>query len=94
MNGSRALTEQQRREIGDRIRILRKRNGLSQEDLALELELNPSSLQAVEAGRSELKVSTLLAISDFFGVSTDWLLRGKDVVSFNSGYKITLEYIQ
>lgn len=94
MNGNRALTEQQRREIGDRIRSLRKRNGLSQEDLALELGLNPSSLQAIEAGRSELKVSTLLAISDFFRVSTDWLLKGKDVVSFNSGYKITLEYVQ
>ena len=76
MNGSRALTEQQRRKIGDRIRFLRKRDGLSQENLALELEISKNSLGDIERGKTELKTSTLLAFSDFFRVSTDWILRG------------------
>lgn len=76
MNGNRALTEQQRKEIGNRIRFLRKRDGLSQEVLAFELGISKNSLCDIERGKTELKVSTLLAISDFFQISTDWILRG------------------
>ncbi|MEL6275671.1 MAG: helix-turn-helix transcriptional regulator [Bacteroidota bacterium] len=52
------------------IRLLRKRMGLSQQDLALRVGLNRGNIASYESGTAEPKICKLLRISNVFGVST------------------------
>ncbi len=61
-------------EIGKKIRLLRKKNDVTQEKLAAYLKVTP---QAVSRWESEIcypDIETLPQIADFFGVSMDELL--------------------
>lgn len=66
--------------IGDRIKFLRTRKGISATDLAKTLHINKSTLSRMENGDSD-KVSTqsIVEAAQFFGVSTDFLLGLTDV---------------
>lgn len=64
--------------IGKRIEGLRKREKLSQDELAKKLNMNRSSLNMWELGERELKAGDLQDIADFFGVTTDYLIYGRE----------------
>ena len=51
-------------EIGETIRAIRKQKGYSQEWVALECEIEPHYLSAIERGKANPTVDTLLKIAD------------------------------
>lgn len=57
------------------LKFLRKRKGVSQDDLATALNITRTSVSGYENGTSEPPLKTLLKISDYFKLSTDHLLR-------------------
>lgn len=66
--------------IGERIKFLRNRKGISAADLAKKLHINKSTLSRMENGESD-KVSpqSIVEAAQYFGVSTDFLLGLTDV---------------
>lgn len=57
-----------------KIEELRKKMGLSQEDLAKKLNMTQQRISAYEKGKREPDLETLKLFAEFFGVSTDYLL--------------------
>jgi transcriptional regulator with XRE-family HTH domain len=68
--------EQFFRALGKRVRELRKKRGLSQEDM-LSFGFSTRHWQQIEAGRP-ITVTTLLRICETFGISVERLVRGLD----------------
>ena len=63
--------------LGPRIAALRRGVGWSQAELARRLQVSPSAIGMYEQNRREPSAATLVALSQVFGVSTDYLLTGK-----------------
>jgi transcriptional regulator with XRE-family HTH domain len=57
-----------------KIKMLRLKSGVPQEQLAAALSFQPSSVSAYESGIHLPRVDTIVLIAEFFGVSTDYLL--------------------
>lgn len=62
--------------LGSRIAILRRNQGMSQAALARELNISPSALGMYEQGRRNPPHDILIALSQIFHVSIDYLLLG------------------
>lgn len=60
--------------MSNRISELRQRNRLTQKELADKLNINYSVLSRIETGERAIRDDELLAIADFFNVTTDYLL--------------------
>lgn len=60
----------------ERIRALRKRLGLTQEEFAAKIRVNRSVVANMELGRSTIADSMIALISKTFGISEDWLRTG------------------
>lgn len=58
------------------LRLLRKKEGMTQEELAKALGLSPSAIGMYERGQREPNLETLEAFADCFGVSVSMLVRG------------------
>ncbi len=63
--------------LGQRIALLRRQAGMSQAELAARMGISASAVGMYEQGRREPSVDTLVALSEIFQVSTDYLLTGK-----------------
>lgn len=61
--------------LADKIMMLRKKNGWSQEELAERLDVSRQSVSKWEGGLSVPDMNKILAMSALFGVSTDYLLK-------------------
>ena len=61
--------------LAENMRCMRKRIGLSQEDLARRVGLNRGNIASYEKGTAEPKLCNLLRLSSFFGVSIHDLTR-------------------
>ena len=57
-----------KKEIGTRIRTMRKSRGMTQEDLARAIGQSASSITMYETGRREPDFETLEALADVFNV--------------------------
>ena len=68
------------RAIGARIKAARERAGITQEDLAAELEMSPTHISVLERGLKAPKLETLVNIANALHVSSDMLLQ--DVVLY------------
>lgn len=64
-------------EFGNRLYELRKKSGLSQENLAEKLNISRQTLSKWELGESTPDMEKLIAISDLFEISLDELMLGK-----------------
>lgn len=62
--------------IGDRVKGLRKKKGWTQEVLAENLHMGRTSLKNKELGTRDFTPDELLELSQVFGVTLDWLIRG------------------
>lgn len=60
--------------IGQRIRRLRKAQGLTQQALAERAEQEPSNISHIERGATKLSLPTLVNIANALGVTADELL--------------------
>ena len=61
--------------LADKIIDLRKKNGWSQEELAEQLGVSRQSVSKWESGMSVPDLNKIIAMSELFGVSTDYLLK-------------------
>ena len=66
-------------EFGQRIKEQRNKMGLTQEELALRLNISHVHMNKIERGKRGCSIDILLELSEVFGVSTDYLLTGKKV---------------
>lgn len=64
--------------IGNNIVVLRKKKGITQEELANELGVSAQAVSKWENNSSCPDVSLLTKIADYFGVSVDALLRAQE----------------
>lgn len=62
------------KKFNERLRELREDNNLTQAKLAKELHIDQRSISFYEIGKYEPNLDTLIKISIFFQVSTDYLL--------------------
>ena len=65
--------------ISENIADLRKKKGITQEQLAAALNVSPQAVSKWETNISQPDVHTLPCIADFFGVSIDYLFYGEDI---------------
>lgn len=61
-----------------RLKELRKKRGISQLKLAMDLSMNQNSISRYETGEREADYATLIKFADYFNVSIDYLLERTD----------------
>lgn len=71
------------RDMGDNLRMLRKKNGLSQEKLCAELQrrscdIGRSTYEKYEAGKLNIRISVLVQLHKIYGCSYDDFFAGLD----------------
>ena len=64
--------------FGNRLKELRKEKGISQQKLALEIHYSQSVVCDWENNKMDPAASAIVAVADYFGVSTDFLLGRKE----------------
>lgn len=79
--------------LANRIQSLRKQSGMSQEALAEKLGVTRQAVSKWESEQSVPDMENIIAISDLFDVSTDYLLKGKEreIPAAKSELKIDLK---
>ncbi len=70
--------------FGEILATLRKSKGLSQEQLAEELNVARQTVSKWELGQSTPDMDCLSKLSNFFGVSTDYFIKGEHPTCNNS----------
>jgi transcriptional regulator with XRE-family HTH domain len=65
--------------LGERVRELRERQKLTQDQLAEQTGLSKGFLSDVERDKRQVSATNLLKIGNAVGASLDYLLRGEDV---------------
>ena len=60
--------------MGEKLQLLRKSRGLSQEQLAAELDVSRQAISKWECGDSTPDLDKLRTICTYFGVTTDYLI--------------------
>lgn len=88
--------------ISDRIQYLRKQKGFSQEELANKVGVSRQAVSKWESGQSTPDLDKIIAMSELFGVTTDYILRGiapvsttnkKTIYSLYLGFTVTFAAI-
>ena len=64
--------------LANQIMFLRKREGMSQLQLASKLNIGPSAIGMYEQGRRTPSIDLLIDMANLFGVSLDYLITGKE----------------
>ena len=64
--------------LAEKITLLRKKSGMSQEELADKLGVSRQSISKWESAQSTPDLKRILAMSELFGVSTDILLKDEE----------------
>lgn len=73
--------------MADRIQHLRKSKGISQEELADKVGVSRQAVSKWESEQSTPDIEKVILLSDFFDVTTDYLLKGIEPVSDNTTEK-------
>lgn len=64
---------------GARIQQLRMSRGYTQDELAAEMNINRSFLSRIESGKKGCSVDLFVQFTEFFQVSLDFLILGKEL---------------
>ena len=70
--------------MGNRISTERKRNNITQEQLAEKMNVSIQMISNLERGNKAIKINNLLSLSQILGVSTDYILTGSKNASEQS----------
>ena len=65
--------------FNEKLLAMRKKQGLSQEELGMELQVSRQTISKWEAGQSYPDFQRLVMLSDYFGMSLDELVKDIDV---------------
>lgn len=86
--------------IGERIRFIRKKNGLKQEEFAKDLSVSRSFISRIESNKEKASDTVLKLMSLQYNVSLRWLTDGKgeyeadkDYDYFGRGYEENLNLV-
>lgn len=71
--------------LGERLKFLRQGRGLKQEELAASIGITQSSIANYETNFRKPPYDVLIKLADFYGVATDFLLRGMVPFSQDEG---------
>lgn len=74
--------------IADRIQSLRKSKGISQEELADKIGVSRQAVSKWESEQSLPDMEKIILLSDFFDVTTDYLLKGIEPAQESDGEKV------
>ncbi len=66
-----------------KLREIRKKHGISQLKLALELNTSQNTISRYETGEREPGIAELIKIADYFNVSIDYLVGRTDNPEIN-----------
>ncbi|MES2731753.1 MAG: helix-turn-helix transcriptional regulator [Bacteroidota bacterium] len=64
--------------IGSRLRYLRKKKGLRQEDVADIIKVDRSNFPHYESNKRPIDDANITILADFFGVPEQWIKKGTD----------------
>lgn len=78
--------------LSEKIRELRRKAGLSQEELADKLNVSRQAVSKWELGSAVPTADKLLDIADFFGVSLDFLMRENAASETSRGISAPLSF--
>ena len=67
--------------FGPFLRDLRTRRGLTQEQVAEAVGLEPGTISRIERGVKGMSIDSLLMFSEIYGVSTDYILKGDETMT-------------
>lgn len=67
-----------KKELGQRIKIRRKKMLLTQEELAEQLGISVKHFSEVERGLTGLSIENLIQLSGLLGLSLDYMLKGEE----------------
>jgi len=67
-------------EFNEKLHLLRKRAGLTQEELAAAIFVSRTTISKWESGRGYPNIDSLKAIAKFFSVTIDELLSGEEIL--------------
>lgn len=73
----------------ERIRELRNKLGLKQEELAISLELTKNYISLVETGKRNLSPQSVELLCRRYGVNREWLENGKGEMFLTKGEEIS-----
>ena len=62
--------------IGARLRALRLKRGKTMREVADSIYVTVNHIGQIELGKKCFSVNTLDILSEYYGVTTDWILRG------------------
>lgn len=79
--------------IADRIQYLRKQKGYSQEELADKIGVSRQAVSKWESEQSTPDLEKIIAMSDLFDVTTDYILKGIEPVSTTNKKAIKTLYL-
>lgn len=74
--------------IGQKIKERRLDLGITQEQIANQLEINPSHVSNIERGRTNPSLTTLIKISNILECSIDYFISSE--YSFKKGYDYSI----
>ena len=78
----------------NKLRMLRLKNNLSQENVAFELGISQKAYSKIENGQVRLTQDKVKKLSELFNVSTYELCNFCDKSLNNSKFKLLLEYLK
>ena len=73
---------------GERIKVLRKAYGYTQEELADKLNISAGHIGKIETGSKGVSIDLMIDLAEIFQVSLDYLILGKESVQENLKSKI------
>lgn len=80
--------------IGDRMKSLRIERGLTQAELAKQLNLSITAISHYEGGLREPNSNIIISYSKFFDVSTDYILELSEFKNYKSNQGRTNQLIK
>lgn len=60
--------------LGEKLKELRIKKGMTQLDVCIKINIDPTALRRYEKGKVEMGFTTLIKLAEVFEVSTDELL--------------------
>ena len=80
--------------IGERIKELRKEKGLNQSTLAKAVNSSTAMISVIEANKSKPTLELLTKFSEFFQISTDYLLKGEEPARISAKEREILDVLR
>ena len=61
--------------MGHNIRLLREKHGMTQQEIAIHLDVSYQQIQKYEAGKNRIPIESLIILKQLFNVSYDYFMK-------------------